>query len=131
MRAIVNLIVGYSKHPQADNPDFPRAAKLMVFTVGGNTVVTGDHYYEGQLGFFIPAGALVPDKLADEMWVKGKLAGAQRNRVKARDNFGVMSEGLFYGSQGASWNPKWKPGDDVTDEVGITFAPIPPPFKHG
>jgi hypothetical protein len=121
MRVIVNPVVGYRRHPKADEAD-SRASRLMVFTVGGNTVVTGDHYSEGQLGFFIPVGAIVPHKLLEEMWLVGKLGGNKRNRVKAREQFGVMSEGLFYGSQGASWNPAWKAGDDVTDELGIILA---------
>lgn len=32
-------------------------------------VVTGDHYEVGQLGFFIPEGATVPEKLLREMWL--------------------------------------------------------------
>ena len=101
--------------------DHPEVTNLIVGRVADRTVVTGRHYAQGQLGFFIPDGAIVPDKLADEMWVQGKLAGAKRNRVRAREFKGVWSEGLFYGSQGDSWNPAWKPGDDVTKEVGVTF----------
>jgi hypothetical protein len=94
----------------------------------------GVHYDEGTLGIFLPDGAIIPDKLADEMWVKGKLAGKQKNRVKARAMRGVQTEGLFYGSrffedkdgtrqlvESASWNPVWKAGDDVTAEIGVTF----------
>lgn len=100
--------------------DHPNDPNLQIGEVGEHQVVIGRHYYEGQLGFFIPAGMIVPDKLADEMWVLGKLAGAKHNRVKAREMRGVMSEGLFYGSQGASWNPAWRAGDDVTNDVGLT-----------
>jgi hypothetical protein len=113
--------------------------QLRVGEINGHVVVVGDHYDDGTLGFFIPDGAIIPDKLAEEMWVKGKLAGKQRNRVKARDFKGVFSEGLFYGSRyflltttlwvpggrtyhdSPSWNPAWKEGDDVTEEVGVTF----------
>ena len=84
-------------------------------------VVVGNHYYESQLGFFIPENAIVPDKLAEEMWVKGRLAGKNKNRVKSRIIDGEESNGLFYGSQGESWNSEWLPGHDVTLEVGITF----------
>lgn len=85
-------------------------------------IVVGDHYSEGQLGFFIPEGSIVPDKLADEMLVLGRLGGKKKNRVLKRRMDGVLSDGLFYGSQGASWNPKWIIGQDVTEEVGV----IPP-----
>lgn len=84
------------------------------------------HYFEGQLGIFIPDGAIVPDKLADEMWVKGMLAGKKRNRVKAKMRDGEMSDGLFYGSPSdkvisPSWDPAWKEGDDVREQIGVTF----------
>lgn len=99
----------------------PTREDLKIGKVGGHTVVVGDHYHEGQLGFFIPENAIIPDKLASEMWVKGRLAGKQKNRVKSRDFFGVHSDGLFYGSQGASWEEDWKAGDDITEKVGIMF----------
>ena len=107
--------------------DHPADPYLKVGTVGGNQVVTGDHYYQGQLGFFIPEGCIVPEKLLREMWLwneelgKGRLGGKKGNRVKARDMGGVKSTGLFYGSQGESWNPEWKAGQDITEEIGITF----------
>lgn len=105
-------------HPQPHPFDW----NLRVDEIHGYKIMVGNHYEFGQLGILIPDGAIVPDKLAEEMWVKGKLAGKQKNRVKARDIRGVRSEALFYGSQGASWNPEWKEGDDVTDEIGVTFA---------
>ncbi len=103
-------------------------------TIDGHTVVVGDHYDNNTLGFFIPEDAIVPDKLAEDMWVKGKLAGKKGNRVKARVMDGVLSEGLFYGANywvkkdsqfvevdSPSWNPNWKEGQDITEETGITF----------
>jgi len=113
----------------------PTNEHLMVGEVGGHQVIVGNHYDEGTLGFFIPDGAIIPDKLAEEMWVKGKLSGKQKNRVKARTMQGVQSEGLFYGSRywtiqdgervyvdSASWNSDWIVGQDVSQEVGIQYA---------
>lgn len=105
------------------------------------TFVTGDHYEVGQLGFVVPEGAVLPEKLLKEMWLwneetgKGRLAGKQGNRVKARKIGGVilegvMSEYLFYGAtyvhegnkiNSPSWKSEWQEGHDVTEEVGITF----------
>lgn len=112
--------------------DHPTAAHLQVGTVAGHQVVVGRHYDEGTLGFFIPDGVRVPDKLADDMWVRGKLSGKARDRVKAREMHGVFSEGLFYGSRyfvvesevksyidTPSWNPAWVEGQDIGPEVGI------------
>jgi hypothetical protein len=112
----------------------PTQPHLRLGSVGGFQVVVGDHYEDGTPGVFIPGGAIVPDKLAEEMWVKGRLAGKQKDRVKAREMRGSWSDGLFYGSRyfevvngekvyhdGPSWNPAWVEGQDVTEELGIVF----------
>jgi hypothetical protein len=106
---------------------------LMVAKVGPHQVVVGNHYYEGQLGFFLPVGSIVPDKLAEEMWVLGRLGGNHKNRIVAKLMDGVKSDGLFYGSQGASWNPSWVVGQDITDELSIVNQydwPVPTPPKE-
>ncbi len=123
VRRLTNL------RPHADVPE------LDVGECGSHQVVVGRHYDEGILGIFIPDGSIIPDQLADEMWVKGKLAGKKGNRVKARLRGNVMSEGLFYGSnfylvedgartyyRGPSWNPEWVEGQDVTNEIGVTYG---------
>ena len=108
--------------------DHPSVPSLKVGTVGDFQVVVGDHYSQGQLGFFVPEGGTVPEKLLREMWLwndtlgKGRLAGKRGDRVKRRLLDGVESQGLFYGSQGDSWNPDWVEGQDVTEETGVTFA---------
>ena len=73
-----------------------------------------------------------PTAVPDEMWVKGKLSGKNKDRVKAREMHGVFSEGLFYGSRyfvvefgekvyidSPRWNPAWVEGQDVANEVGV------------
>ncbi len=118
MQCIVYPIKMIRRHPKPG---------LWIANVGSFQVVVGSepdgrcHYEHGQLGFFIPEGAVVPDKLAKEMLVFGMLAGKKKDTVRAKQRQGIASDGLFYGSQGESWNPAWKEGDDVTDEVGITF----------
>lgn len=99
-------------------------------------VVTGDHYEVDQLGFFVPADAVVPEKLLREMWLwndktgKGRLAGKNGDRVRSRMIEGYLSDGLFYGAyyfhegqriESPSWNPAWQLGQDVSTELGITF----------
>jgi hypothetical protein len=110
-----------SKHPTDDN--------LEIGQVGPYQLVVGKHYRGGQLGFHVPEGAHIPDKLLDDMWLRGRLAGKKKNRVKNREMKGVISDGLFYGEGyydenwnwivTPSWNPNWKSGDNVADEVGI------------
>lgn len=116
--------------------DHPTNPSLQIGVVCGHQVVVGRHFDEGTLGFFIPAGAIVPDVLAYDMWVWGRLAGKKRNRVKVSKRDGVVSEGLFYGSRYYAtsfgddektycevprWNMEWVEGQDVAAEVGITF----------
>lgn len=102
--------------------EHPTRADLQVATLGVHTVVVGRHYTEGQLVAYLPAGARVPDPVAEELWVLGKLGGKQKNRVRARALAGVFSEGLVYGSQGMLWQPEWQVGDDVTQCLGVTWS---------
>ena len=97
--------------------------QLISFHVGEDTItlVTGIHYAVGELGFYMPPGAIIPDKLADEMELLGRLGGSKKNKVRARNMGGIPSEGIFYGECGPSWNNQWVEGQDITNEVGITF----------
>lgn len=112
----------------------PMAKHLDVAIINGNQVVVGKHYENNQLGFFIPEGAIVPDKLLAEMWLydyekgRGMLSGKRGNVVKARELHGVRSDGLFYGASyihegkkviSPSWNEEWKEGEDVSTDVGV------------
>lgn len=135
MTCIVVRLENLREHPTRTN--------LQLATVAGKEIVVGRHYDEGVLGIFIPDGAIIPDRLAEEMWLKGKLAGKNKNRVKRTERYGIVSEGLFYGSRfwtlcgnekvyqdGPSWNPSWVEGQDVTKEIGVTFAKVhPSPIK--
>lgn len=112
--------------------DHPNNSNLQVGIVCGNVVVVGRHYDDMVLGAFFPDGYVLSDKLLDEMWLRGRLAGKGKNRVKARDIGGIASAGVFYGSRywlekdgirtyidSPSWNPSWKEGDDITAELGL------------
>lgn len=108
----------------------PNGKEFQTFEAGGYKLVTGKHYKEGQLGIVIPPGAVLPDDILDDMWLRGRLAGAKRNRVVAKTMFGKLSEAIFYGSEyevdgklvnSRAWNPAWTEGHDVTSEIGVTF----------
>ncbi len=125
-------IIGISNIPDSK-------LKWIISAINGNepiTFVAGDHYEEGQLGFLIPEGAVLPEKLLREMWLwneqtnKGRLSGKHGNRTKSKKIDGVISNYLFYGAYyiheknkiiSPSWNPEWQEGHDVTEEVGIVF----------
>ena len=102
--------------------------KLRVAHIAGHQVVVGDHYEDGALGFHIPHGTVLPLFLLEDMWLVGKLAGKDKNRVKAREIHGVFSDGLVYGScyfldekdgivyhESRSWDPFWAEGQDVAE----------------
>jgi hypothetical protein len=104
---------------------------FQTFDAGPFKLVTGKHYEEGQLGVVIPAGAIVPDDIAKEMWLYGKLAGKKRKRVAPKMMFGHRSEAIFYAAtwtddngvlqHSSKWQFHWKEGDDVTACLGVTF----------
>jgi hypothetical protein len=86
------------------------------------TLITGRHYSNGQNGFYIPVGEEIPDDIAEEMWLKGKLDGPGKNMVGSRVMFGVTSDGLFYGEMGNHWNQLFQDCDVIysTNENGTS-----------
>jgi hypothetical protein len=111
--------------------DEQRNKTFQRFTCGPYQLVTGNHYVEDQLGVVIPAGAIVPDNISKEMWVYNRLGGKKKNRVMQKTMYNYQTDGLFYGrtwmdldstvKRGLLWNDAWKEGDDVTQELGVTF----------
>jgi len=63
---------------------------------------------------YIPEQALLPEWLIEEMGLTGRLAGAQKNRVKAIKLRKIFSQGLCYPCR-----DHWNEGDDVAQELGI------------
>jgi hypothetical protein len=125
----VGRLVNIRPHPS--NP------KLKVAEIDGHLLIVGDHYEEGNLGFYIPPGALLPIPILKDMWLwneelqKGRLGGKKGNRCTAKEREGVVSDGLFYGAyyfdaekriETPSWKPEWQEGHDVSSDLGITFA---------
>lgn len=52
-------------------------------------------FVTGDLGVYIPESAVVPDWLIEKLGLTGKLAGPQKNRVKAMKLRGILSQGLI------------------------------------
>lgn len=81
----------------------PNADRLEIARVGDyKSVVRKDQFKTGDLGAYIPEGAVVPDWLLKHMGLwktdrdvgKGMLSGSHGNRVKAAKFRGVLSQGL-------------------------------------
>lgn len=85
-------------------------------------VVKKGEFKTGDLVAYIPEASLVPEALLAEMGLSGRLAGPEKNRVKAVKLRGELSQGLVLKAR-----PSWPEGDDVTAELGISkwIPPIP------
>src|SRR5689334_3340088 len=106
------------------------ADALEIGTIDGyQFVVAKGQWQTGDLGVYIPEQAVVPDNLIAEMGLEGRLAGKDKNRVKAIKLRGVLSQGLFY--KPADGLPAdWIEGQEVGSALGICKyePPIPAEF---
>ena len=99
------------------------ADALELARVGGyRSVVRKGQFVDGDLVAYIPEQAIVPDALLEELGLVGRLAGAQKNRVKAIQLRGVLSQGICVPARAG-----WVAGQDVTAELGITKYEPPVP----
>ena len=106
--------------PKADNieivsiQDFKSVVKKGVFKVN-------DHVA------YIPESSIVPSNILEELNLVGKLAGSNKNRVKAMRLRGIMSQGLVYPAKA-----DWTLGQDVTELLQITkYEPVIPAVFGG
>jgi RNA ligase (TIGR02306 family) len=109
------LPVKIEAHPNADS--------LEVACIGDfRAIVRKGDFGNGDHVAYIPEGAVVPDDVIAEMGLTGRLAGPDKNRVKAVKLRGVLSQGLCYPARKG-----WRKGDDVAAELGIfKFEPVVP-----
>lgn len=78
----------------------PNADRLELARVGGYLSIVGKGQFKtGDLGVYIPEGAIVPTWMLEKMGLVGKLAGSEKNRVKAMRLRGILSQGLVYPSR--------------------------------
>lgn len=80
-------ITSITPHPDADRLD-------IVHYGGYSAVVPRNFFKEGDKAIYIPEGALVPDSILAKENLACKLAGPQKNRVKAISLRGQLSQGL-------------------------------------
>lgn len=98
----------------------PNADKIELAKVGDYvSIVKKGDFKTGDLGVYIPEAAIVPQALLQGMGLEGRLAGPEKNRVKAVRLRQVVSQGLIYP------NKDWEEGQDVQDVLGIKkYDPI-------
>lgn len=97
----------------------------------------------GGLAVYIPEQAILPAYLIEVMGLTGRLAGSDKNRVKAIKLRGQLSQGLLYpispegvliitspgidGSPDRAASFTVKEGEDLADQLGITKYVVPVP----
>lgn len=119
----------------------PNADRLELAQVGlYRAVVLKDQFKTGDLGVYIPEQAIIPDDLIEELGLTGKLAGKQKNRVKAVRLRGEISQGVV-ADPSILWTQEFHEDElpkayeeqwDFAEFLGITkWAPEIPPEMAG
>lgn len=115
--------------------DHPDADRLSIVTMEGMDyeVICGrDQYKVGDRVIYIPEAAILPDEMIEAMGLTGKLAGKDKNRVKAARLRGVLSQGLVCGCKEYFQKDDGSvveatPGLDAAPYLGITkYVPVVP-----
>ena len=119
------------KHPDADSLELAKIGDY-------RAVVPKNMFHSGDLGVYIPEGAVLPDPVIEKLGLTGKLSGRNKNRVKAIKLRGVLSQGLVYPIKDDTLDlPDGKTvpvklGDDVSSELGIKkYVPEIPEGMNG
>lgn len=112
------------------------------------SVVKKDEFKADQLAVYIPEAAVVPLWLLQKIGLEGRLAGKEKNRVKAIKLRGCLSQGIVYPLRGINrekgvmeyYNTASsamdtitvQEGDNVTPYLGITkYEPAIPAYMSG
>ena len=112
----------------------PNADRLELAVVGDyRSIVMKGQFKTGDLGVYIPEAAVCPDWLIAEMGLEGKLAGKQKNRVKAVKLRGILSQGLVYPVLEMSVNGEprysvcgegWKNPESMNDNIDVEVGSV-------
>jgi len=117
------------EHPNADTIELVKVGDY-------RSIVRKGQFKTGDIGVYIPEAAIVPDWLIAELGLEGKLAGKDKNRVKAIKLRGCLSQGLIvpiieeidaYRLNNENTYMEIYIGEDVTEFLGIVKyePPIP------
>ena len=123
--------------------EHPNADALELAVVGDyRSIVRKGQFKTGDLGVYIPEAAIVPEWLIEDLGLTGRLAGKQKNRVKAVKLRGILSQGLVvpiveeeedaYRLDTENSYSEVYIGEDVTELLGITkYEPVIPTSMNG
>jgi RNA ligase (TIGR02306 family) len=113
-KVTVEQLTEVSPHPNADVLELAQVGLY-------RAVVPKGVYKTGDWALYIPEGAIVPDDLLYEMNLVGRLAGKEKNRVKAIRLRGELSQGLVCRPQAID---RVLGGDWDHDASGRLGAPV-------
>lgn len=118
----------------------PNADRLELAQVGLYRAVVGKGEFEsGDYALYIPEQAVLPDELIEELGLTGKLAGKDKNRVKAVRLRGEVSQGIVCRPKAIAPNfwvtPTWRDtheDDNFAGSLGILkWVPDIPAHMNG
>ncbi|MEZ4451186.1 MAG: RNA ligase (ATP) [Nannocystaceae bacterium] len=115
--AVVVVSAQIEPHENADALEIARVGDY-------RSVVRKGQFKSGDLVAYIPEQAVVPEPLLVEMGLSGRLAGKDKNRVKAIKLRGVLSQGLVIAAREG-----WSLGQDVREALGIVKWEPPVPTQ--
>lgn len=114
------------------------ADKIVLARVGGyQTIIMKDSFKVGDMAFYIPEASIVPQEIVTYLGLEGRLAGSDKNRVKAIKLKGILSQGLLLP---LDYLRKEEHGDkqlffaegDYAEKLGITkYEPVVPVSMSG
>lgn len=125
-------------HPNADALELALVGPV---ETAYRCVVPKGKFESGELVAYIPEAAILPAALIEEMGLTGRLAGSEKNRVKAVKLRGELSQGLVWKPEGG-WQsffdgqgvpcPEPLEGADIQVALGITkYQPAIPAIMTG
>lgn len=117
----------------------PNADRLELAQVGLYRAVVGKgEFRSGEFALYVPEQAILPDELIEELGLTGKLAGKEKNRVKAVKLRGAVSQGIVCRPsicnmyRPADWVHYHESGRDFAEVLGVTkWVPEIPTHMNG
>lgn len=118
----------------------PDADALELAIIGDyRSIVRKGQFKTGDVAVYIPEAAVLPDWLIEKLGLVGKLAGPNKNRVKAVKLRGVLSQGLVYPTcryydelavEFIQTDKQYLCETELPHGQGYRYAPVEPGFDY-
>lgn len=108
-------------HPNADRLELARVGLF-------DAVVGKGQFKDGEVVFYIPEQAILPDGLIRTLGLEGKLAGKAKNRVKAVKLRGALSQGIVSKTDILQIHPEAEGYSEAMSAFNQCWDGVPPEF---